>query len=315
MTAVGTQDRSVDWFQDELEDIDPQARSVLETYSKIPSDQVIPHVLKIVGHVFSLCQKTMDLSIKYFAFMSQAKKHILLVMQRLTSHQRDTAWEVFPYPCIGQFRFLDMAIGGFDAYPEVVKRLKSGKEKLLDLGCCFGQDIRRLVSDGVPDKVCIGSDIHQGFLDLGYDLFLDKDSLHSEFIEADIFEAQSKLTPLEGHIDIIHASSFFHLFGYEGQKKIARRVVQILKPQKDSLLVGRQVGNVKAHEEESSASGSGSMYLHDVESWKQMWKEIGDETGTQWEVEAVLEDWPLVGNRVSWHKEGTKRIHFAVRRV
>ncbi|THW82945.1 hypothetical protein D6D17_09355 [Aureobasidium pullulans] len=169
--------------------------------------------------------------------------------------------------------------------------------------------------DGVPGSVLIGSDLHQGFLDLGYDLFKDKDKLNSKFIAADVFESQSALTPLAGKIDILHTSSFFHLFGYEGQKKVARRVVQLLKPQKDSLLVGRQVGNVRAHEEESSASGSGNMFLQNVESWKQMWEEIGEETGTQWDVNATLEDWPLVGNKVSWHKEGTKRIFFSVRRL
>jgi hypothetical protein len=198
---------------------------------------------------------------------------------------------------------------------ERFKRLKSGNEKYLDLGCCFGQDIRRLVADGISDKVLIGSDLHQGFLDLGYDLFKDKETLQTEFIAADVFEPESKLTALEGNIDIIHASSFFHLFGYEGQKKIARRVVQLLKPKKDSLLVGRQVGNVKAHEIESAASGSGNMFLQNVESWKQMWKEIGEESGTNWEVEATLKDWPLIVGADSWHKEGTKRIFFSVRRL
>jgi hypothetical protein len=208
-----------------------------------------------------------------------------------------------------------MPLGGFDAYPEIVKRLKSGNDKYLDLGCCFGQDIRRLVADGVPDSALIGSDLQQGFLGLGYDLFKDKDSLRSEFIAADVFEPESNLTALEGTIDIIHASSFFHLFGYEGQKRVARRVVQLLKPKKDSLLVGRQVGNVRAHEKESAASGSGNMFLHNVESWKQMWKEIGEETGTKWEVQATLKDWSLAGSMVSWHQEGTKRIFFSVRRL
>ncbi|KAG9734020.1 hypothetical protein E4T50_07201 [Aureobasidium sp. EXF-12298] len=275
MAEIGTRDKTVSWYQAELEDVNPQARSVLETYCKIPLDEVVPHVLKI----------------------------------------REKAWEVFPYPCIGGFRFLDMPLAGFDAYPEIVRRLKSGNDKYLDLGCCFGQDIRRLVADGVPDEALIGSDLHQGFLDLGYDLFKDKETLRTKFIAADVFEAQSKLTPLEGNIDILHTSSFFHLFGYEGQKKVARRVVQLLKPKKDSLLVGRQVGNIKAHEEESSASGSGNMFLHNVESWKQMWKEIGEETGTQWKVEATLEEWSLPREKASWHREGTKRIFFSVRRL
>jgi len=42
------------------------------------------------------------------------------------------------------YRFLDLSILQSKVYPEVVKRLKGG-EKLLDLGCCFGQEIRQLV--------------------------------------------------------------------------------------------------------------------------------------------------------------------------
>lgn len=49
MAEVGTRDKTVSWYQAELEDVNPQARSVLETYCKIPSDEVVPHVLKIVS--------------------------------------------------------------------------------------------------------------------------------------------------------------------------------------------------------------------------------------------------------------------------
>jgi SAM-dependent methyltransferase len=205
-----------------------------------------------------------------------------------------------------------MPLGGFDTYAEIVKRLKSGNERYLDLGCCFGQDIRRLVTDGVPGHVLTGSDLRQGFLDLGYDLFQDRDKLQSKMIAADIFAPGSGLGSLQGNIDIIHASSFFHLFDYEGQKEVARRVVQLLRPQKDSLLVGRQVGNMHAHEETTAATGNDKMYLQNVDSWKHMWKEIGHETGTQWEVEAVMKDWPE--GRSKWHNEGTQRIFFSVRR-
>jgi hypothetical protein len=52
MAAVGTEDKSVAWFQTELEDVNPQARSILETYCKLPSNEVVPHVLKIVSHAF-----------------------------------------------------------------------------------------------------------------------------------------------------------------------------------------------------------------------------------------------------------------------
>jgi hypothetical protein len=43
------------------------------------------------------------------------------------------------------YRFLDLSILSTEVYPEVIQRVKGG-EKLLDLGCCFGQEVRQLVS-------------------------------------------------------------------------------------------------------------------------------------------------------------------------
>lgn len=42
------------------------------------------------------------------------------------------------------YRFLDLSMSQRKEYPEIVRRLKGG-EKILDLGCCFGQEIRQLV--------------------------------------------------------------------------------------------------------------------------------------------------------------------------
>lgn len=54
-----------------------------------------------------------------------------------------------------------------DAYPEVLERVKHG-EKFLDLGCCFGQELRQLVADGAPSANTYGSDLWGGFFSVGY---------------------------------------------------------------------------------------------------------------------------------------------------
>lgn len=51
----------------------------------------------------------------------------------------------FPYPCIGMFTFLDLDLPLLPCYDEIVSRVKRG-DTFLDLGCCFGQEIRQLVS-------------------------------------------------------------------------------------------------------------------------------------------------------------------------
>lgn len=195
--------------------------------------------------------------------------------------------------------------------------MKSGDQKYLDLGCCFGQDIRRLVKDGAPSENCYGSDLRLEFMELGYQLFLDRETLKTRFVPGDVFDPNSSLTELEGQIDIMHTAAFFHLFSLEQQKQIARRAVRILKPQAGSLLVGRQVGNVKGGEFPHRTNPDQTMYRHDPETWTRMWQEIGEETSTKWDVQAELLEWPGAIDQTgpAWQHEGARRLQFSVRRM
>ena len=61
-----------------------------------------------------------------------------------------------------------------------------------------------------------------------------------------MFDPSSPLSELDGEIDIIYAASFLYLFGYEDQVKVCNRIVKLLKEKKDSVVLGRQVGNANA---------------------------------------------------------------------
>jgi len=43
------------------------------------------------------------------------------------------------------YHFLDLSIMTTPHYKQIIDRVKGG-EKFLDLGCCFGQEVRQLVS-------------------------------------------------------------------------------------------------------------------------------------------------------------------------
>lgn len=135
-----------------------------------------------------------------------------------------------------------------------------------------------------------GSDLKGDFIDIGYDLFLDRATLKTKFIEADVFDPESKLKPLDGTVDIVHAAAFFHLFDWDNQVTAAKRVVQLLKTQPGSMVVGRQIGNIDAHPIVYRFNSGKQMFIHNVESFAKLWKQVGDETNTKWEVEACLED-------------------------
>lgn len=272
---------AVGWFEaNPSESKVPSAstRKLLETYSGIPSEEVFSHVVKV----------------------------------------RDEAWSIFPYPCIGQFRFLEPSFAalGETYFGEVVQRLRDG-QALLDMACCFGQTVRELVAGGAPAENTYGCDLRPEFIDLGYKLFRDQDKLQTKFLVADIFDPESALKEVKGQVDIIFAGSFFHLWGYKQQLEVSKAVAQLLRAKPGSMILGRQIGSIDAEERVNATGNSyeqnelGTMYRHNIDSFKQLWKEIGDELGISFTVEAGLKK---LSDDYDWHTDNTRLIWFVVRR-
>lgn len=165
---------------------------------------------------------------------------------------------------------------------------------MLDLGCCFAQDIRKLVYDGAPAENLWGTDLEAGFIDLGYDLFLDKDTLKSHFFAADALnpdpDPNSDLNQLKGQISIIYAGFFFHLFDFDQAVEIAVRLIGIMKQEKGSLILGKQAGNPIADERLLDLKAAGKLWRHSPDSWTKVWQLAGQKTGTKWRVNAKLEE-------------------------
>ncbi|KAJ5201844.1 uncharacterized protein N7498_006507 [Penicillium cinerascens] len=275
MIANSSDPKSLPWYESDLKEVPEPAKTLLAEYSKIPSDQVVQHV----------------------------------------NSMRDRAFAVFPYPCIGSFRFLDLSIPQSTVYPEILQRLKSG-EKLLDVGCAIGQELRHLVFDGVPPENLYSSDIRQDFYDIGYDLFADRSTLKSQFFQADIFDDNSSLVQnLTGKVNIVNAASFFHLFSWDQQIVVAKRVISLLAAQPGSLVIGRQVGNADPADPGDKANAP-TIYRHNPTTWKQLWEQVGQETGSKWEVECSMEKWEGLDRSFGKNRDVERwKMKFVVRRV
>jgi SAM-dependent methyltransferase len=217
---------------------------------------------------------------------------------------------VFPYPCVGNWGFLNLSIVESPVYQEVLQRIKDGG-KYLDIGCCMGQDIRKLAHDGAPQENMYGSDLKKEFWDIGYDLFLDKESLSTKFIAADVFDTDSGLKELDGRLDLVHTASFFHLFDWDGQVKAAKRVVELLRAEPEVMIFGRQGGMPQA-----GALPNLDSYWHNSESWAKLWKQVGEETGTEWKVESFLGEEDLTKRmNAKIVPAGTRFLTFNIRRL
>ena len=191
---------------------------------------------------------------------------------------------------------------------------------LLDLGCCFGQDIRKLVADGAPADNLIGADLHQEFLDLGYELFRDRGRLTSRFFAGDIVADEPIFEQLYGKLNIIHVASFFHLFSLPTQIRITKRLVNMLRPIPGSLIFGRQTGNVKAGVYQHVSQAEANMWRHNVSSWEELWATVSKETGTEWKVDARLESTDGFVRQegveeTQWRNEGDRSLVFEVWRL
>ncbi|KAB8262627.1 hypothetical protein BDV32DRAFT_147175 [Aspergillus pseudonomiae] len=282
----------------------------------------IPWYLDTLERVPPLAQRVLE---EYAGLKpEEVKEHVLKI--------REKAWTSSPYPCVGLFRFLDFSLPDSPLYREVLDRVKYG-EKLLDFGCCFGHDIRALIADGAPAENLYAAELNATFLDLGFELFRDRDTIKSTFYTANIFDENDKLRAERlDSFEIIHTGSFLHLFSWDGQKKAALALLKLLKRQKGSLIVGRQHGSTTAKEvqnylykptKENEANGRlATFFNHDAESFQRLWDEIGEETGLKFEVRTEWGTWgsangmdPAYYNLWSWEDKETLRFKFWVRVV
>lgn len=218
------------------------------------------------------------------------------------------------FPCIGRWKFLNLPDRDDARYQHVLFRLTLPKsnDALLDLGCCLGQALRQLRADGVHGSQLFGMDLNSALVDIGYDMFRDRDSLGATFVIGDMIDPDdTRISQLEGQITLVQADSFFHLFNWMQQLYIGKRIVSFLKPgTKNAIIFGRQAGSFK---QEPSSTGRTSPYLHNQDSFQQLWNEVGKMTGTRWAVQ-VEPDGDLCSELPGIEKE-TLPIKFTVHQV
>ncbi|KEF61365.1 uncharacterized protein A1O9_02931 [Exophiala aquamarina CBS 119918] len=234
---------------------------------------------------------------------------------------RDQAYEKHPYPCLGRWRFLELDLSTHPLYHSDILPALTGEDRkqdnstsdgsaclFLDLGCCLGQDLRKLIFDGADPSRLWGADLRPEFIEIGYSLFGDRESFPpSHFIApADVFDLSpsTPLAQMDGEVGILHVCAVFHLFDLDGQKKMAQRALKLLDPNKKRVLVvGAQTANVNSGEFERRVGDGRTRYRHNAESWRSFWEEAVQ--AEQWkdiirgvEVDTILEE--VTSTRANW---------------
>lgn len=128
-----------------------------------------------------------------------------------------------------------------------MQRLKDGA-RYLDIGCCLGQDIRKLVADDVPSGQLYEVELEKEFINLGYDFFFkDRDSLKAYLFQEDILDRSSLdgLDALSGTMEFVHLGMVLHIFEWDQQRELLERCITLLKAQPGVMILGQAVGNVE----------------------------------------------------------------------
>lgn len=184
-------------------------------------------------------------------------------------------------------------------YSHLLSRLgtpDSSPPRLLDLGTCLGQDLRKLLFDGAPKESLFGSDIFPAYEAAGHALFNDASTFTNRFIAGDIFDVspQSALVRTQGTWDVIVIYMFLHVFDLDGQTRACGRILDLLCLKPGSTVIGAQTATIKPAEQKLvppfvKPGEHKSVYRHSRETFEKMWADVGKSRGVDLKIWAEYE--------------------------
>lgn len=168
--------------------------------------------------------------------------------------------------------------------------------RLLDLGTCVGQDLRKLLFDGAPMESLFGSDIFPAYESVGQALFKDAETFKNRFIAGDLFDqsSESALAQTEGTWDVIVIIMFLHVFNWKDQVKACGRILNLLSTKPGSIIIGAQTATTKPGEQNLvppfvKPGEHKSVFRQSRETFTQMWEGAGKDKGIPLKIWAEYE--------------------------
>ncbi|KAK9792201.1 putative Methyltransferase [Seiridium cardinale] len=260
VTQIGSRDKSVGWYEKTFSGSPSDSRKLLEAYSGIPADEIDAYAIAI----------------------------------------RDKAWDVYPYPCIGQFRFLNLTLYKQQAYKSMLAALKSGEVNYLDVG---------FFADGAPSKSIYGVEFHGGFIDLSYDLWRDRDTLRAQLMQGDILDLGESLSDLLGKMSYIHLGMVLHVFDLRKQALLLENCIKLLNPDRPgAMILGEAVGDVEGLQTPSG------FYMHSNKTLKDLCAEVSVHAGRSLDCHVTLDmGMSMPDAQKTWGAVRARRLVFEIR--
>ncbi|KAF7293052.1 hypothetical protein MIND_01204600 [Mycena indigotica] len=227
-------------------------------------------------------------------------------IQELKQHVSEIqaeAYKIYPYPCIRGFDFLKARILRIPAYTQALNLLKGSSDAIyLEVGACFGVDVRKVHADGVPADNIVATELFTELWEIGHKLFKSTQATFPiTFIPGDLFDEAflssqfqvlsqprpdlparsiTSLSPLRGNVSVIHISYVFHVLSKERQIILVHKLASLLSPAPGSMILGCQLGaNQEGHHvffqdrsEAARLAGGITSFCYTEESWRRLWE-------------------------------------------
>ncbi|KAF7905605.1 uncharacterized protein EAF01_006126 [Botrytis porri] len=111
-----------------------------------------------------------------------------------------------------------------------------------------------------------------------------------------MLQPRDKLKALHGTMDVILVNQIFHQWNLENHIEGATLLVKLSRDRPGSLILAYQVGVPKQRGLLGPPGSNCRCLLQSLETWKEVWDEVGKRTGTQWKTESRLLTWEQLGN-------------------
>ncbi|BDA47220.1 probableBRG0 Methyltransferase adrK [Coccomyxa sp. Obi] len=204
--------------------------------------------------------------------LEKLRAHVLTIWRNVKS-------KLWVYACVQRLMFLHPRITGHEFYAQALDTIKSAPDSIfLDIGCCFGQDTRQLILDGVPAQSVTATDITPDYWEFGKYLFMDRDTLavqsaFGSFTDPEFTAATGPLGHLSGRVAFAWAGAVLHVLSAEDVRAFATHVHAVLAP--GGVWFGTCVGSEPPGDWAPTPNGKGRRYLHSPSSLQSLLEHIG----------------------------------------
>ena len=205
-------------------------------------------------------------------------------VRRVKAVWRRVKARLHTYRCVESLAFLVPKVQMFEGYGRLLELCKEKKAvKVADIGCCFGQDIRRLILDGIPPSMIWAIDVVDGYWSAGLELYRDLgadqsdhaqkhriDRVHTLFCDltaTDLSEgvATSLLTR---DFNCLILKNVFHVLSLDQGERLVARMAQMLH--KGGFVMGICIGAEQAKSWARTPDGRSTRYLHSAQTMRDL---------------------------------------------